>query len=203
MENISQEKVWDNIAQEWYEFKTKPAEHTLEFLENKSGKILDLGSGAGRHLVKVKNGKMYLVDFSNEMIKFAKKRAKQEKIDAEFFVSDLIKLPFEDNYFDFAIAIASLHCVKEKENRKKTIQELFRVLKPGALAEIAVWNKDSERFKNSPKEKYVKWRDKGARYYYLYSREEIYDLFKKVGFEIMEKEDPRAMIVFIVKKPKS
>lgn len=203
MKKISQEKVWDNIAQEWYEFKTKPAEHTLEFLKGKTGKVLDLGSGAGRHLVKLKKGQMYLVDFSKEMIELAKKRAHDKKIKAEFFVSDLTKLPFENNYFDFAIAVASIHCVQGKENREKTVQELFRVLKPEGLAEIAVWNKDSKRFKNALKEKYVKWRDKGARYYYLYSKEEIYDLFKKVGFEIVEKEDPRAMVVFIVRKPKS
>lgn len=202
MKKQSQKSVWNNIAPEWYKFKTLPAEHTLEFLKNKTGKILDLGSGAGRHLKKIKNGKMYLLDFSNEMIKFAKKRAKEKNIEGEFYVSNSTKLPFEDNFFDSAIAIAVFHCIKGEKNREKIVQELFRVLKSGAEAEIAVWNKNSKKFKNSPKERYVKWRDKGKRYYYLYDEEEIHELFKKIGFKIKKRFEPKRNIIFIAEKPK-
>ncbi len=197
---LSQKQVWDNIASEWHEFKTKPAEHTLEFLKEQEGNVLDLGAGTGRHLIKIKNGKMWLVDFSEEMLKYAKEKAKKEKIDAEFIVSELHNLPFKDNFFDSAICISSLHCVEEEKNRKKTINELFRVLKPGAKAEIGVWNKDSSRFKNSKKERYVRWRDKGPRYYYLYEPEEIYNAFKEAGFKILQKSSPDRSIIFTVAK---
>ena len=195
-----QKKVWNKIAPEWYEFRTRPSEYTLEFLKNKSGNILDLGSGSGRHLVKINKGKMWLVDFSKKMIKFAKEKAKKNKIQAEFFVSDLTELPFKDDFFDSAVAIASIHCIEGKENREKAIKELFRVLKKGAEADIAVWNKDSKKFKNSPKEKYVRWRDKGKRYYYLFDEKEIHELFKKTGFKIKEKFTPKKNIRFIVEK---
>jgi len=198
----SQKKVWDKIAKEWYKFKTIPAKHTLEFLRNKTGNVLDLGSGAGRHLVKIENGKMYLVDFSKEMIELAKKKAKEKKIYAEFFVSDLTKFPFDDDFFDSAICISALHCVEGKENRKKSIKELFRVLKPGAEAEIGVWNIKSKRFKNAPKEKFVKWRDKGARYYYLYDEDEIHELFKETGFKIKSTHNSEMMINFVAEKSK-
>ena len=200
---MNQKQVWDNIAQEWYKFKIKPAKHTLEFLKDKTGNILDLGSGAGRNLTKIKNGKIYLVDFSKEMIKFAKKRAEDKDINIEFKISNLTKIPYEDNFFDSAICIASLHCIKGEKNREKVVKELFRVLKPGAEAEIAVWDKNAKRFKNSPKEKYVKWRDKGARYYYLFDEKEIYELFKKAGFKIKKKfnQERKFLIIFIVQKP--
>ena len=197
---MNQKKVWDNIAPEWAEFKTRPTEHTMEFLKNQTGKVLDLGSGAGRHLQKIKNGKMYLVDFSEEMIKLAKDKSRQKKIPAEFFVSDTTKLCFENNFFDSAICIASLHCVEGKENREKTVKELFRVLKKNAKAEIGVWNKNSKRFKNSPKEKLVCWRNKGKRYYYLYEEKEVHDLFKKIGFKIISTHNSEMMINFIVEK---
>ncbi len=200
MKSSNQKQVWNNIASEWHKFKTSPAEHVEEFLKGKKGNILDLGSGAGRHLKKIPKGKMYLVDFSEKMIKLAKKQAKEKKIDAEFFVSDLTKLPFEDDYFDSAIAIAVLHCIKGEKNREKAVKELFRVLKPKAKADIAVWNKNSKKFRNSKKERFVKWRDKGARYYYLFDAEEIYNLFKKVGFKIISKEEPTRNIVFVVEK---
>jgi ubiquinone/menaquinone biosynthesis C-methylase UbiE len=160
-----------------------------------------LGSGAGRHLVKIKNGKMYLVDFSKKMIELAKKRAKEKSIDSEFKVANLTNLPFEDNFFDSAIAIAVFHCIKGEKNREKAAKELFRVLKPGAKAEIVVWNKDSMRFKNAGKEKLIKWRDKGARYYYLFEEKEAHDLFKKAGFKIFSREEPQRSIIFTVRKP--
>ena len=49
----TQKQIWNNIASEWFEFKTSPAQHVKEFLKNKTGNILDLGSGAGRHLMKL------------------------------------------------------------------------------------------------------------------------------------------------------
>ncbi len=197
---MNQKHVWNNIAREWYEFKTKPAEHTLDFLKKKTGNILDLGSGAGRNLVKIKNQKMHLVDFSKEMIKLAKERAKQKGIDAEFKTAKLTKLPYGNNFFDAAICTAIFHCIKPSK-QKKSVRELFRVLKPGAEAEITVWNKNSKRFKNSPKERYVKWRDKGARYYYLFDEKEIHDLFKKAGFKIKKRFEPQRNIIFIAEKP--
>ncbi len=197
---MNQKQVWDNIAEEWNEFKTIPAEHISEFLKGKNGKILDLGSGSGRHLRKIKNGKMYLVDFSKKMIDLAKKQAKEKSIEAEFIVANLTKLPFENNFFDSAIAVAVFHCLKPK-SQEKAVKELFRVMKKGAKAEIVVWNKDSKRFKNAEKEKLVKWRDKGARYYYLFDEKEAHDLFKKAGFKIVKKEIPQRSIIFIVRKP--
>ena len=196
----TQKQVWENIASEWYEFKINPSEKVLDFLKGKKGKILDLGSGAGRHLIKVKDGKMYLVDFSSKMIKLAKERAKERNIEAEFKTANLTKLPFEKNFFDSAIAIAVLHCIKGEKNREKAVKELFRVLKPKAKALIAVWNKNSKKFRNSKKERYVRWRDKGARYYYLFDTEEIYNLFKKIGFKIISKEIPERMIIFVVQR---
>jgi ubiquinone/menaquinone biosynthesis C-methylase UbiE len=110
MENTSQKEVWNKIAKEWHEFKEIPSEFSKEFLSKCTGNVLDLGSGSGRHLTKIKDGKMYLVDFSEEMIKLAKNKAKKQKINAEFFVEDISKtLPFQDNFFDFAISISALH----------------------------------------------------------------------------------------------
>lgn len=197
---MNQKQIWDNIAEEWYEFKNNPAEHVLDFLKDKKGNVLDLGSGAGRHLVKIKDGKMYLVDFSRKMIELAKKRAKEKEIEAEFKVADLKKLPFPDNFFDSSIAIAVFHCIKGENKREKAVKELFRVLKPGAKAEIGVWNKNTRWFRNSKKERCVKWRDKGERYYYLFDEKEIHDLFKRAGFKIVSKEEPMRMIIFIVQK---
>src|SRR3989344_1883951 len=197
---ISQKEIWNKIAQEWHKYKTIPAEHTIKFLKKTSGKVLDLGSGSGRHLMKIKKGKMYLVDFSKEMLKLAEKKSKKEKINAEFKQANIWKIPYENKFFDYAICISALHCINGPKNREKAIKELYRVLKKGGKAEIGVWNINSKRFKNSQKEKYIGWTDKGKRYYYLYDEKEIHELFKKIGFKIISTHNSEMMINFIVGK---
>lgn len=198
----NQKKVWDEIAPEWHEYKKLPAQHAKAFLDKQTGKVLDFGSGSGRYLMKIKKGKMYLQDFSSEMIRLAKEKAKELNVEAEFNVSEMSKLPYKNDFFDGAICISSLHCVDSEEKRKQAVKELYRVLTPGAEAFIAVWNKDSKRFKKlKTKEKFLGWQDKGKRYYYFYEEDEVHDLFKKVGFEIIGNYNSEMMIRFVVKKP--
>ncbi|MBU3907127.1 MAG: class I SAM-dependent methyltransferase [Nanoarchaeota archaeon] len=201
-ETPSQQQVWNNIAEEWHQFKEKPSENVIDFLKGKKGNILDLGSGSGRHLVKLKDAKFYLADFSEEMIKLAKKKAEEKNIEAEFFVGDISKekTPFKDNFFDYAIFIAALHCIKGEKARQTTLKELFRVLKPRALALVNVWNKDSSKFKNKKKESLIKWRDKGVRYYYFYTQKELNEELTKAGFRIKTAYEPGTSISFIVEK---
>jgi len=132
--------------------------------------------------------------------KRAEKRAKEQKIKAEFKISDSAKTDYPDEFFDGAICIAVLHCIETAEKREKTIKELHRVLKKGGKALIEVWNKNSKRFKNAPKEKFIAWRNKGKRYYYLYDEKEIYGLFKKQGFRIKQKLGHKVNISFVVQK---
>jgi ubiquinone/menaquinone biosynthesis C-methylase UbiE len=197
----TQQEIWEDIAPEWHKFKKLPAEKTVSFLKQCTGKVLDHGSGSGRNLMKIKKGKMYLVDFSEKMLKLAEKKAKKLKIKAEFIQADLIKLPFEDNFFDYAISVSAIHCIEGKANRKKAIKELYRVLKKGGKAKVGVWNVDSKRFnKKRGQEKWVGWRDKGKRHYYLHEEKEIHNLFKKAGFKLLGSKNSEMMINFIVEK---
>jgi ubiquinone/menaquinone biosynthesis C-methylase UbiE len=196
----NQEKVWESIAEEWHEFKKIPAQTTKNFLKDKKGKILDLGSGSGRNMQKVKEGKMYLVDFSQKMLDLAEERAKKEKIEIKTKKGQLFDIPYEENFFDHAICISALHCIEGEESRIKSIQELHRVLKPKATALIGVWNARSKRFKDKAKEKLVGWRDKGKRYYYLHYEEEAHKNFEKNGFKIISNHNSEMMINFVVEK---
>jgi len=197
---MNQKEVWDNIAEEWDKFKQIPSEFSKDFLKKSAGNVLDLGSGSGRHLTKIKNGKMYLVDFSDKMIELAKKKAKKLKVQAEFNVANLTKLPFEENFFDYCIFISALHCTPPKDH-KKAVQEIYRVMKPHSKSLIGVWNFNSKRFNQKQgKEKLIKWTDKGERYYYLFTEDEVHDLFKKAGFKILSSHNSEMMINFIAEK---
>ena len=200
----NQQKIWNNIAPEWYEFKTSPSRTATELINNSKGKILDFGSGSGRNLLGVKKSEqreLYLVDFSEKMLKLAEKRAKELGLKIHTKLSRLEKIEFPDNFFDVAICTAAIHSIETAEKREKALKELFRILKPKAKANIQVWDRNSERFKGRAKEKFVAWRDKGKRYYYLYEENELKKLLEKTGFNIIEKIPHKANIIFIVEKP--
>lgn len=202
-EKISQEKVWDKIAVSWQAFRSEPLPEVIEFLKSKSGKVLDLSCGSGRHFVKTKNLEWYGVDFSKNMLFYAKKRAKEKNIKCILKKSDASKIPFKDNFFDTAIFVSSLHCIDSHEKRKASLKELFRVLKNGAEAMITVWSKNSKRVKNKPKESEIPWTIKNKkyfRYYYLFEKEELESLISEVGF-IKIKSFENENIVLIVQKP--
>ncbi len=200
MEN--QEKVWDNIAEEWHEFKEIPSEFSKEFLESCNGNVLDLGSGSGRHINKIKDGKMYLVDFSQEMLNLAEDKSKKLGVDIETRKSNLWEINYEDNFFDAAICISALHCIEPKFH-KQVAEEIYRVLKEKGKALIGVWNFNSNRFKSKRKkgkEHLIAWQDKGKRYYYLFEEDEVHKLFEGVGFKIVKKRNSEMMINFVVEK---
>ena len=203
MEIENQQELWNKIAPEWNKYKEKPSENAVLFLKNSQGNVLDLGSGSGRHLSKIKDGKMYLLDFSEKMLNLAREKAKKMKIPAEFIHAELEKIEKSDEFFDYAICISALHCIRGKTKRKKVIEELYRVLKKGGEALIGVWNINSKRLKRKKskgKEHLIGWTDKGKRYYYLFDEKEIHDLFKSIGFEIVSTHNSEMMINFVVKK---
>jgi len=208
---MNQEQVWDEIAKVWKGYRCRPVEEVTDFLRKKQGKILDLCCGSGRNFIKIK-GNFYGVDFSSEMLKYAKEKA--DKLGVESFIekTSADKLPFPSDFFDAAVFIDALHCIDTKESREKALFELFRVLKPGCEAIVSVWDKEQERFKDKGKEIEAPWKVNEKvcmRYYYLYDKKEILDLLKLVGFEIVQiseknektEEHSGKSIVIIVKKP--
>ena len=197
---MSQQEIWNSIAPLWKTFRKNPLPEAVDFLKNKKGRILDLGCGTGRHFMK--NGEFYGVDFSEGMIKLAKKN----KVKVKLFVASADSLPFEDNFFDSAIFIAALHCIETKEKREKALGELFRTLKQNSEALITVWSKKHTKLANHPKNSTIAWK-KGSeelqRYYYLYDKEELEKLLKSVGFKVVSIVDDNKNIIVIVRKPSS
>jgi ubiquinone/menaquinone biosynthesis C-methylase UbiE len=185
---MNPQKIWDTIAPKWNEVKNFPKPEVKEFLKGEKGKILDLGSGSGRNFLSIpKDSEIYAIDFSEEMIKLAKKKAKKLKLNVKTIHSPSNKIPIEDNFFDHAICIAVLHCIPSKKARQETMKEIYRTLKPNAKALVSVWSRNSPRLKNRPKETYVPWTSVGVkkRYTYIYEANELKKELKDAGFKII------------------
>jgi ubiquinone/menaquinone biosynthesis C-methylase UbiE len=132
----------------WQKFSGKNIPASLELFPiifnyiNKDDKILDLGCGFGKTCVKLfKNGytNIYGIDLIEEGIKLSKKQLEDEgmlKPDNFFRVADATKIPFDDNFFNFAISQAFWTSIMPDE-RNKIIKEIYRVLKKSGYYYIA------------------------------------------------------------------
>jgi len=129
----SQTDAWNAVAKERYEQKKAPQEEIIAlddlFRNKKVKKILDLGCGGGRHLVYfAKLGyEVCGIDVSPEAIRLSQKWLADEGLKAELHCSDMIRLPWPDNFFDaaFSIKVIEHHQFIKVQ---KIITEVYRVI---------------------------------------------------------------------------
>lgn len=185
-------KVFDEIAESWYRFRHRSRFTTeLEEMANRwhLGKLLNVGCAHGPDFLPFKdNFDLWGVDFSPQMLKLAHKYAAKFNLKVKLTLADATSLPYGDNSFDCAIAVAVYHNIPGEEQRRKALQELYRVLKPDGEAFITVWNKCQPRFWLKRKEVKVPWKSRTQthyRYYYLYSYMELSALLARTNFEIV------------------
>jgi len=106
-------------------------------------KVLDVGCGRGLMLIfaakRLVTGKAVGVDIwdsrdqagNNPENTFKNAQLEDVADQIEIKNSDARKLPFEDNTFDVVLSNKVFHNIKNREERKRAIQEIARVLKPG------------------------------------------------------------------------
>ena len=191
--------IFNQIAPSWYNFRHRSIFRSeLEALAQRwqKGKLLNIGCAHGPDFLPFRqNFDLYGVDFSPEMLRFARKYSQKFNFAVNLSLADVIYLPYLDETFDWAISVATYHHVKDGEARQAVLDELRRVLKPGGEAFITVWNRWQPRFWFSRHEVAVPWRKKGEtlyRYYYLFSYCELERLVKKAGFQVLKSFPERA-----------
>ena len=123
-----------------WEEKSPPLAEVVEFASElkqvNAGTVLDLGCGAGRHAILLaKEGfQVAALDLSETALKTLYTRLKTESISNVMLVQhEMGQLPFIEDYFDGVVSTNVLHHGKSVEI-KKTIDELYRIMKPGASA---------------------------------------------------------------------
>ena len=182
--------VYNRIAPGWYNrrhwtiFRPELEDLAQEW---RQGKLLNLGCGHGADFLPfAKNFELYGTDFSGEMLRLARKYAAKFDFPVNLAAADLYSLPYANESFDFAIAVATYHHLK-KEQQAPAFQELKRVLKPGGSAFITVWNGRQPHFWFKGKEVMVPWKIKDEilrRYYYLFTYREIKKLAEESGLKV-------------------
>lgn len=121
--------------------------HNLYLKKNiPQGKILDYGCGTGNNSMFFldKGYDVWGVDVSPSFLNLVRANLEDRKYDtgllSRFSVipPENVKLPFEDNFFDFIISNQVLYYLSSEEQIKKVVRELSRCLKPGGAIFITM-----------------------------------------------------------------
>lgn len=162
---------------------------TMQILkdEDRNQTILDVGCGPGNYCKFLSEAGFNVtgVDYSEEMIKRAKKNAPKAKI----MVGDGYNLPFKDNSFDIVLCIGVLTCVSDY---KKFAEEIKRVTKKILIISTLLRNR-----KVPDVEQYLKRKLKTDTWPTMdYHPTEIKELFdeKEYNIEIITHHDTNEII---------
>ncbi len=140
--NPNTPKLWDKLLFVWNDslisspYYLDKLNKVFNFIKVYSGNFLDIGIGVGnleKELVK-KGIKLNLhgIDISPKAIKQIKREIK-----GSFYVSEIFKMPFKNNFFNVVIILDVLEHIYKKDN-KRALKEVNRVLKKDGGLVISV-----------------------------------------------------------------
>ncbi len=159
------------------------------FEKNKVQLVLDLGSGAGRHLIHLsrRGFDVHGCDIAPTGLCHTLTMLKKESRKANLVLCDMSNLPYDSNCFDAVISIQVVHHNKI-EVIKKTLDEIKRVLRAEGFVWITVpisKNEPSRMQKEIEPGTYLPLDgpEKGLPHHY-FKAEEIPNLFS--GFSILD-----------------
>lgn len=132
--SLGQHRIWKEMAVKWSAAKSGDT-------------ALDLCCGSGDLALRLARrvgatGQVYGVDFSPNLLETALERSQKQYPQPviAWVEADVLNLPFDDNLFDAATMGYGLRNVKDIS---RSLQELYRVLKPGAKAAILDFHQPS------------------------------------------------------------
>ena len=94
-------------------------------------RVLDLGCGAGRHLVYLarQGFEMYGTDIDPHGLARARSWLEQEGLPAHLAVADMEALPFPDDFFDAVVSMYVIHH-NLMDGIRRTVAGVRRALRP-------------------------------------------------------------------------
>ena len=135
---------WDSIYRQYGSWLQEPHEDMASvvslFRQRGVKKVLDLGCGAGRHVVYLAGHGFEVsgLDSSDEAITMNREALRKMNLKADLIVASMYEeLPFPDKHFDAIICTKALNH-NTLDHIRKAIGEMERVLKPGGAIFVVV-----------------------------------------------------------------
>jgi len=157
-------------------------------LMNDDTTLLEVGCGNGKNIEYINNRKKcssHGIDTCSNFVNYCKLKNLNVKI------GNSLSIPYQTESFDYMICIAMFHHLLLEEDRDKSMKEMLRIMKKGALGMITCWAIEQPEITNftftvgiNP----VPWKGRKGinkmRYYYVYSEEMFREYFAKYDSQI-------------------
>lgn len=114
------------------------------------------GTGANIWFLSREGFNAWGIDGSNTAVSIATKRLENENLKAHLLVGDILKLTFEDDFFDCVVDIECLYTINWG-NSTKILKEIKRVLKPNGLFYSRTFSNDMFVGNSSPISEYLEY----------------------------------------------
>lgn len=215
---------YDWIAHHFSETRKQPWAKEFELYQHliePGMQIADLGCGNGRLFGSaLKNLDITYtgIDISEDLLRIA--REQNPEANAQFIAGSLTDVPILSDSIDVALAVASFHHLGNVADRRKSLAEVMRILKPGGQFAVSVWNLWQKQYrkyiwqavwrclrtggKYAWNDTYFFWRDgrrkptlteitdfpTDLRYYHAFTVRELRNLLLDAGFTDLEVHFP-------------
>lgn len=144
--------TYERIADSFAATRREAWPEVRSFIDSlpRPSRVLDLGSGNGRHANVLASGghRAVALDFSRRLLmigrRYAAERARAREI--QWVEAEATALPFREASFDAGLCIAVLHHLPTEADRIAALLELRRVLRRESPALVSAWAKDQRRF---------------------------------------------------------
>ncbi len=179
-------RIYDDIAEHFDQTREFPWPEVESFVDDcPGGRVgLDVGCGNGRHAAVLARAvdRVVGLDVSRELLQRAVARMAEDGWTADLLQGDAAALPFGDETVDVAVYVATLHHLPDRETRRRSLDELARVLDPGGQALVSAWSTAADRFDADPDaeegfDTTVEWTLPGGetrqRFYHIYAPAEF------------------------------
>jgi len=189
---------WNNIFRRGVFTDEKPDPDVVKLVQLMRRKnfrrILDLGCGAGRHLVFLgdKGFEVYGIDISEVALKIAKKRLTDKGISCELKRGSTKYIDYPNEFFDAVLCINVIYH-NTLDDIKKSISEIYRVLKRGGWLFITFISKRTWKYgigKKIGKDTFIQdeFPEKGVVHYYSDEKDvkEFLKMFKIIWIKLKE-----------------
>jgi cyclopropane fatty-acyl-phospholipid synthase-like methyltransferase len=133
----------------WKDPHEKVVAIAAEWKQQGFNKILDLGCGAGRHLILLagEGFESYGLDNSENALQFSRHNLNEKGLTADLKFSDMTRLPYDNATFDGLISTYVIHH-QTLAGMMQTMSEIYRVMKVNGEIFITLQSIYGHRFKN-------------------------------------------------------
>lgn len=142
-------RTFDRIAPHFSKTRERPWPAVERFIRTHEGDTaLDLGCGNGRHaeLLAARVASVIGLDLSRGQLEQARTRARDRDFELDLLQGEVTELPIRSGCVDIAVYIATIHHLSSVGLRRRSLDELGRVLAPNGRALVSAWSVTHDRF---------------------------------------------------------